>query len=233
MVISLLKKFTATRFFPTIGISGLATAKRLITQPAKEISRAVGETIAGLSIAFPPARALAIKTLVPATAKGKVAVVLGAPLVTGILAGSKRAREFALGLLDPVRKFERGKEIGGIIEEPSKLLPKKKVPDILKTTGLIGTGAAIATAIPIVTEKIRGARAPVITPTGTLAGVPVQAITQQAPISAIPKEIPKEKVVEPVKQALPSIINKISVRPEIDIRFSKRKTFINQQILLN
>lgn len=138
---------------------------------------------------------------------------------------------------------EKGEALGAIIADPSKLLPKEKgiketAADIAKKAGLLaGTAALVGGGIVAgkkVVEKIKEVKLPKITPSqiapaALLPSVPaLTPITQ--PLGAVqPTPTPKEIVpVQPI--TMPSI--KIMNKPEINIRFSKSRRFINQQILV-
>lgn len=160
-------------------------------------------------------------------------------LAAGILTESAKARTFAKEkLLDPTKV---GRGIGGIIEDPSKLLPKEKtvrerVKEVTKTAGLAagvvaaGVGAVVVGKKAI--EKIREAKIPSVSlPSAVLpAGLlPAEATltSKTQPLGAV--QPIEEEAIKQVS-AIPSI--KITNNPEINIRFSKSRSFINQQLLI-
>ena len=161
----------------------------------------------------------------------------------GILQTSPKAREFL------IEKFKdptgAGREIGKIIEDPSRLqpsitqTPKEKILEIGKQAGLIGGAAAAAAALVAAAKRFGKIRAPVIPMIGDLpsAGLPVGILpaepsisSKTQPLGAVQQPVePKEAVaVQPV--SIPDIT--INNNPEINIRFSKSRRFINQQVLV-
>ncbi len=169
-------------------------------------------------------------------------VFLGTGLASGILTGSKRARAFAkTKILDPTAV---GIGIGGLIEDPGKLIPKEKtgaglrerVIEVGKSAGLIGgTAAALVGGVALgkkALEKIPKVSlpskkiAPQALPVGLLPALPSLTPTTQ-PLGAVKQPIEELPVV--VKGPKPMKITN-TFNPTIDIRFSKSKRFINQQI---
>lgn len=184
---------------------------------------------------------------VGALALGAVKGLVGTPkkaaitaTAIGILQTSPKAREFVKKKLrDPTGA---GRELGKIIEDPSKLQPevgkttKEKILDVGKKAGLIGAGAVGAAALVAAAKKLSSVRAPTIPTIGAIpsAVLPTAILpaepslsTRTQPLGAV--EQPKPKDVAP-GAVLPDI--KINNSPEINIRFSKSKKFINQQVLL-
>ena len=200
-----------------------------------------------------PAAALGLvkgvgRALAPTTLRK--AVLLGVTLPAGIgVLTSPRARRFVKKTFDPREQFRRGKEIGKVIEDPSRLLPSddittrtvgEKIKDIAIKTGLIG-GAVAATvgAGALLVPAVRGAltrrrerreEQPItfqqLTPLG---GAVVSSGAALQPLGAVEKP-PEEEKVPAMLQPSIKIINK--PQNNIDIRFSKKKTFINQQVLI-
>jgi len=184
----------------------------------------------------------------PKTTTQAVSRFVGIPTALGVLAISPTAR----GFLDPRESFGRGKSLGEIIEDPSKLedVLKIKEKDTLKEKiiggaktagvagGVIAAGAGIVAVGKKVKEKFTETKIP--TPTipdipsfvpPTFTQLPVGTALQQEPIGIVEKEIP-EVIAEPVKTEMPSITNKNVFSPEINIKFSKSRKFINQQIVV-
>jgi len=172
-------------------------------------------------------------------------VFLGTGLATGILSRSERARKFAAEkILDPTSV---GVGLGGIIEDPSSLVPDipsdqtltEKIKEVFLEAGLIGAGAAaLAGGAFVAGRKIKERVAKIPTPSlpgrraaATFAALPSQVVPtfQQIPGQV---QAPVEKVVAPEKAAMPPINIKNTFNPKINIRFSKSHKFINQQILV-
>jgi len=180
------------------------------------------------------------KTLIPKTLGGKVLLVTGISALTS----SPILRSLVVRKLNPV---STGRELGLLVEDPSKLFPKdttakgvrEKIKDIAKTAGLIG-GVAAATVGGVILakkgiEKVKSiipSRSPAppsqITPFAILpAATPISSLTQ--PLGAVQKPVEEDKVTKAIP-SIPSI--KITNKPEINIKFSKSRKFINQQILV-
>ena len=167
----------------------------------------------------------AVRFIAPKTTKGVVTTALGVPLGIGVLSVSPTARSF----LNPFKGHERGKKIGEFIEDPSSIFPEQpKAPslsDIIKGLGLAGLGGATVVGGLKIIETIREKEtiikepAPII-PTQPLPATP--SITQATqPIGAVQPDKPKS--IDPMK-----ITN--TFKPSIDIKISKSRRFINQQI---
>jgi len=198
--------------------------------------------LATASLLVPPVRVFALgaarKTGV------RAAKVLSTPLgIGGVLTGagaittSPTLRGVLKSALSPKATFRRGRGLGAIIEDPSKLLPAgktagEKVRDILKEAGPAAAGAAALTAAAVaVTRRIRAgpktpAQAP---PIGLLPSIPSLTPSTQ-PLGAVEKPIEPEAIVAAQPVSMPSI--KITNKPQINIRFSKSRRFINQQVLV-
>lgn len=168
-------------------------------------------------------------------------------LAAGALAESPRLRQLAK---EKILRPEKGGEfLGGFIEDPT--LPtrdktfKEKVVSGLKTGGLIGAGltaavvggAAIKKAAETIRERglpglpgIPSIKKPSETPPIAFLPAPPSLTPTTPPLGAVEKPI-EEKAVPPAL-ALPSI--KITNKPQniIDIRFSKSRKFINQQVIV-
>ena len=167
-----------------------------------------------------------------------VKTFFGTGLGIGVLAVSPKAREFVkTKILDPGKS---GRGIGGIIEDPSQLLPKdkpvkEKIVDTLKTAGVIGGLAAAGVGAGVLTKKaIDKFKKPKVPSAIAGLGLPVAPLpTIQQPLGAAVR-VPEEAVIEdkPVKAAptMPSIKN--TFNPSINISFRKTRRFINQQIIV-
>jgi len=163
----------------------------------------------------------------------------------GILETSPKAASF-LGrrISDPTGV---GRGLGEIIEDPSQLLPKdkpvkEKVAEVVKKAGVVGGLAAAGVGAAVIAkkaiEKIRKPKVPQI----PKAIIPVAAIPalQQLPSELLPETEPIGVVKKPVEEekpalptpSMPSINNKNTFSPEINIKFSKSRKFINQQVLV-
>ncbi len=126
-VASAVKAVVETRLFPTVGITGVSTAERLITEPAKEITRAVAESAAGLAIIY-PAQTLtgAGKLYIGAITKAPVttiAATLAAPAVVVAVAKSPTIQDKILGAPETYVKAvtDVGTDISKIAEGKYKL----------------------------------------------------------------------------------------------------------------
>jgi len=206
----------------------LPTALKILTSPKTTLA-----LLGGLATALFPATILPRlgSLLLPKTIGGvaKTAFVVGA-----ISAAPELARTF--------NPFTAGRKAAPFIADPSRLLPKEKpirekVSDVLKKGGIGAAAAAAVVGAAVVTkkaiEKAREVKIPSVSlpsavlPAGLLPTLPsltpdtqpLGAVKQ--PIEEVPKEI--KGLVEPMK-----ITN--TFNPSIDIRISKKRSFINQQI---
>jgi len=189
-----------------VGLGAVATTLPLFA-PTKAISVAgkVTKTVAGFIVKEP------IKA---------VGIGLGAPLVAGVLLEAPQ-------LLDPSKRFEVGREIGKIIEDPSIL--KEKISPT--TAGLIGAGVgtglgvAGATLIPQIierftTEKIEKEK---ISPfVGEIPFLSPQLPTTVTPTTpSVPMENGKILKPEGIK---------ITVKPSVMVTSRPRINVVNQII---
>lgn len=175
----------------------------------------------------------------PTTFKGAVGLAVGVPTLVGVLATSPTARGIAKGIFDPRKAFGRGKGLGAIVEDPSKLIPEKetvvgvgeKVRDIAREAGLAAAaGAALTGAAVITAKKVRErlTKAPQLPPTALLP-TPITITTIPQPLGPVERPAPKEVAMEPLTKPVSiKVINK----PEINISFRKSRKFINQQLLI-
>ena len=141
-----------------------------------------------------------------------------------------------------------GRFVGGQIEKigkdplPGDKTLGQKIKEGAKKAGIIGAitagGIGVAVVGKKVLEKAKKAKVPDIS--GLIPGVAAAPALAQLPQTITPQlqplgpaeKPPKEEKVVAVAPTMPSIVNKIRVAPEINIKFSKRRTFINQQILV-
>jgi len=123
---------------------------------------------------------------------------------------------------------------------PSTGLSAKEIAALIAAAGVgAGAGVGITKIIEVfrdrpgtnVTANIPKATTPsfpTFTAPPTFQAQPIGTQQQAQPIGIVEKQV-EEKVKE---KPVPVITNKINVSPEINIRFSKSKKFINQQILV-
>jgi len=166
---------------------------------------------------------------------------LGTGLAVGVLEKSPLARkEVRKTLKDPTRvgRFvgETGEKI--ITGELDIDIPtKERVKEGLKKAGLIGGVAGLVAGGVAIAKKVKGTPIPTIPSLPTLRQAPISQLPIQVPpqvesFGAVqPKPTPKEA---PLIPQMPTINNRISVKPEINISIrNTKKRFINQQILVN
>lgn len=168
----------------------------------------------------------------------------------GIAQTSPTAVKFVLEKLrDPTAT---GRAIGDIIEDPSILQPdipsgettKEKVLETFKTAGIIGGIAALTAAVFVLGKKIKKikAAAPGLPGIPGLPGLPGKPGVQSfATLPPIPPTSPviepiaavkKPEEEKPVTPTMPDINIKNIIKPEINVRVSQNRKFINQQILI-
>ena len=168
---------------------------------------------------------------------------IGTGLASGILT-SARARAFARQkVLDPTAI---GIGLAGIIEDPSKLIPKEKTPsglkekviEIGKAAGLIGgTAAAVVGGVALGKAALAKIPKPSLPKAKETTQEPPIAFLP-APPSLTPTTQPLGAVQQPpevapvVEKPQPPINITNTFNPTIDIRFSKSRKFINQQLLI-
>ncbi len=170
-------------------------------------------------------------------------VFLGSGLATGILSRSQKARTFAKEkILDPTKI---GIGIGGLIEDPGKLIPKETTPsgvrervkEVALSAGLIGgTAAALVGGVALGRAALAKIPKPSLPRARETAREPPLAFLP-APPSITPTTQPLGAVKQPVDQvpvAVPmqpvNITN--TFNPSIKINFKKSRKFINQQVLI-
>ena len=180
--------------------------------------------------------AITIPGALPAIGRLLVPKTFGGAVKTAFVAGALTAVPSLATTFNP---FRAGQKAAPFIADPSKLLPderplKEKVAEVAKAGGLgvgvaaaiIGAGALTAKAI----KKLKGG-VPGLPGLPGVPGLPGAAPVALQPLGAVQPTPAPEKVV-PVESAMPSINNKITFNPEINIRFSKSRKFINQQLLI-
>lgn len=168
-------------------------------------------------------RALVVRT-VPKVVKAAIPKTIGGALgtiaVSGVLVSSPKARSAAKAL--PKTVFTGGQILGGVLEGKDTGLGIGKA---ILTGGLLGGGAiAVKKGIDI----IKGGKDTPLT-TGLISSP--GAIPPTFDVVGVAEQ-PKPKEEAEVKPLMPTINNRITVKPEINVRVSRRKqTFINQQVL--
>lgn len=198
-----------------------------------------------------PIRILASPTLTSVLSGTLAGLVTGSPLTglktfggvglgLGIATTSPKAVSFIKRKAKPVGA---GEFVGSAIESIGKQ-SKKSLSDTIKEgakkAGLLGAGVAAGAGAIVagkkLLEKVKVGKTPdlsTIIPRGaavsTIQQQPSELQPQFQSFGAAEKP-PKEEKVVPVTQTMPTINNRISVKPEINISFRKSRKFINQQI---
>ena len=133
-----------------------------------KLTLALGATLLGL-VAAPIAAGAAIRAapsfllrfgkgtaraIRPRSVKGAIGLAVGVPTAIGVLASSRKARQFTKTALDPRESFKKGRKIAAIIEDPKKAQDilglekkasfKESVITGLKAAGFVGAAAAVA-----------------------------------------------------------------------------------------
>lgn len=162
--------------------------------------------------------AFAVKSPIKATV-----LSLAIPSGIGFLKGAPKIRK----QLGPVARFKAGAEFGEKITGEVPADGADLIKSGLTAAGIVGALVAAG----VVAKKVAGKKA-VKRVEKVLSSpeqvVPLAALPIQEPIGVVKK--PEDAALKE-KPAIPSIINKINVNPTIDIRFSRSKKFINQQII--
>ena len=183
------------------------------------------------------------KALVPRTLKGALVAAATVPTAILVLKESPRAREALRFAIDPRKAPEKARIISGIIEDPSKLVPKEgetlkeKIIQAGKAAGLIGAVTAAAAGGLVVAGRVIKGKIPSL-PTGRASQLPPIAFLPAPssitptiqPLGAVQKPMEPEKIAQAQPLAMPSI--KITNKPEINISFRKSRRFINQQVIV-
>jgi hypothetical protein len=194
----------------------------------KLVRKAGGAIILGSGISLIP-KTIALKVgkafvkrPIKSTAKALGGITAGTVLVK-----SPKARKAVRKL--PSQAVRGGEIIAAQIEGKGKGIGIGKA--IL--AGGLAAGGVVAAAkiLPAVKKLIKGKpKAPSALTENIISQVPTAVTPQLEPVGVAeqPKE-PTEAVPAPV---MPQINNRITVRPEINVKVSRRKqTFINQQVL--
>lgn len=168
----------------------------------------------------------AVRAIIPKTGRGKLFAVTTAPTIVGL--GTTPTGKKVIGqVIDPRKGFERGIKLGQpkLPSAESPLLKGAKKAGVIGA--VVGVGAlAGKTALEKIKEKKPGVAKTITAQTmPQIVPIPPEMLPEiTKPIGAVEK--PKKK--ELPAPALPSINNNI----DIDIRFSKKNQFINQQLLI-
>ncbi len=205
-----------------------AGQKFLELQP--KLTPFLAATLAGITGGPSAARA--------AFSAGKTLLITGA--ASGILAGSAKARAAAKERVKDPTKIGLG--IAQIIEDPSRLLAKEKplkekVKEVAKTAGLVaGAAAAGLGVVAVAKKKIKEIKVPKL-PEIKAAKLPAAILPSPPPSQILEpfgaaQPTPTPEPLPAAAPAMPAISNKITFKPEINIRFSKSRKFINQQLLM-
>lgn len=239
---------------PPIMLQPFEKKKTSIFQALKQIAGRT-KVLGGIDIQIPvEAKLAAASLLIPGVRQvaGRVALRAGKKLATpkglilgttaaGALTTSPKLRKAVLEVVSPVKIFERGRGVGKIVEDPSKLIPKEKtargikekVIGILKEAGPgAAAGAALAGGALVVAKKAREKVTGII-PSGKLP-----AAILPAPPSITPTTQPLGAVKQPVEavpvavEPQPPVNITNTFNPSIKISFKKSRKFINQQLLI-
>jgi len=161
-----------------------------------------------------------VKAAVPKTIGG----ALGTIAVSGVLVSSPKARQTAVNL--PKTVFTGGKIIGEVIETGKSPLT---TGEALLKGGLAAAVVVGGAALVSGAKAIAKGRAPSLTNSQISSPGAIPPAFDVVGIAEQVKEEPKA-VVTPT---MPTINNRISVKPIINVRVrNTRKKFINQQVLL-
>jgi len=162
----------------------------------------------------------------------KQAIIGLATIPAGIgLATTEFGRKTLKTIFNPFEGFKRGQAtpefIGGVIGDVKKGKPPSDLAGALKTAGVIGGAGVLGGAGIVLGKKAleRFKRKDPLLGTVPFAPFPVTSQALQ-PVKQIPVERPLE-----VKPPKPVQIKNI-FKPSVDIRFSKTRKFINQQVLI-
>ncbi len=168
---------------------------------------------------------------------GKTLLITGA--ASGLLAGSAKARAAAKERVKDPTKI--GLELAKFVEDPGKLLPKEKplkekIKEVAKTAGLVGAAAAAGVGVVAVAKKkIKEIKIPKL-PEIKAAELPAAILPSPPPSQILEPFGVAQPTPEPLPAvsapAMPAISNKITFKPEINIKISKSRKFINQQLLI-
>jgi len=248
--VSVVKSVVGTNVFPSAGISGVAAAKTLIEQPAKEITRAVAVS-AAVSAAAAPAVAVSIASkLVPSSLLGKVGLgAIAVPAVIAVVSHPSTVTKAATGIVNVEGNLIK------VAANPSVESVKELVTE---NPIIVGTAAAAAAifgvkaAVPAITglltaERVEEQTAAIREQTevikdvgaGTTALVPEKAIstneekpveTQTTTIQTGKRKRRKAKAAQitpSMKQSLNVLINNRYSANRINKNYIKRELLYN------
>ena len=204
---------------------------RILTSPKTTLG--LTAVLGGLlfpAIGVPVARTVG-RLLVPKT--------FGAAAKTAFAAG---VLSVAPSLARTFNPFKAGQRAAPFIADPSKLLPKpgqplkEKVVEAAKVGGLgVAAAAALLGSATLLSKAIKRFKPGAAGLPGLpgLPGVPgVSLPGAMAPVISQPFGPAVKPAPEKPVATLPSMSNKIIFKPEISIRFSKSRKFINQQLII-
>ena len=223
------RKLEAVRIIPGITLRVPLAAKAALAAPFIP-----GAPAFAARSALPLLRTLG-KTFFGTFRRGLSTVLLAPPLAGALTV--PKFREKAIKFIKPKERFEKGKVFAGALTAPreegdSAALLKKA----LAAAGIVGAVVAAPTIIRTVKERIARARGrkgdpglPGV-PAQTFQVLPAQVLPQLQPIGVVqPKAV--EEPIKAVAQ-IPDINIRNVFKPEINVRISHSKRFINQQVLL-
>ena len=182
--------------------------------------------------------ALTIPGALPAIGRLLVPKTIGGAVKTAFVVGAVSAVPSLATTFNP---FRAGQKAAPFIADPSKLLPKEKtlkekVVDVAKVGGLgVAAAAALVGSAALIAKAAKRLKSGVPGLPG-LPGLPGApgVILPSAPVISQPFGPAKKPEVEKPKELLQARAPDIRIvnKPEINIRFSKSRKFINQQLLV-
>lgn len=230
-------------------------SKIIRLQPKKEtLGESISRQLETRKTLPQPLKTLSSPTLTAGAAGTLAGLATGSPItglktfgVTGLGLGiaTKSPK-----LVDVIQRKAKPVKAGEFIGETIEGIGKKtkdtgksfteKLKTGLKTAGLIGGGAVLAAGAVAAAKKIKSSATKIPQLPKTIA--PQASIQATAPGVTMPSDVApqiqafgpakKEAIAEAPVAATPTINNRISVKPEINISFRRSKKFINQQILI-
>lgn len=185
---------------------------------------------------------------------GVLGTLIGGPLVgakafagAGLGAGLLKSSLVRKTIVEKVLQPEKiGQGLADIIDNPKTLLPDRsdkkgiveKAKDVTKKAGVVAGLGALAVGGAVAgkkaLDKVKDIKVPKFFGNGTPEAVlpspsPISPIAE--PFGAVQPEVPiEDKIKDVAPVSMPSI--KITNKPSINIKFSKRRKFINQQVLV-
>jgi len=150
------------------------------------------------------------------------------------LATTPTGRKIISQVFDPIKGFKRGQEtpefIEGVIKDIRRGETPSGIPEGFTTAGLIGAGAAAAGLGVVGAKKVKE-RFKSSDP--LLGNVPLAPFPDTRKALAPVKQPVKEKpvVIEAMPKQQPIKIKNV-LKNNINIKISKRKRFINQQLII-